>query len=356
MALGEILKQKRLERNFTKEYIAERTHMMAATIEALENEDFKKIPAAIYGRGFIKTYCKVLDINPQPLIDEYMTHVDQNYARLKPVPPPPQRKLRPIEAPVRTGQRTVHPPQQGEVAKAPRLVAAGDSQLRAVAAPARPQVEPTVIARPTPPPAPVAPRPAPPPAPTPPTPPVEDDTFTLEGDVIPPPSPAPVREQRSTFVPELEENNKFHRLVSAKEARAAREEHLQPSPLTEEDHRPDTSIFGPHRPATMPTRPIIKLLQVFWTTLKNGCTSTKKRISAIKANPKIRRIDADEEAPLLSRQHLIRIATIFGVLVSLTLIFLLFRWVFKESSDYVAPTTALVEELPILTPPPPFFL
>ena len=56
MALGEILKQKRLERNFTKEYISDRTHMMAATIEALESEDFAKIPAPLYGRGFIKTY------------------------------------------------------------------------------------------------------------------------------------------------------------------------------------------------------------------------------------------------------------------------------------------------------------
>ncbi|MDO5463107.1 MAG: helix-turn-helix domain-containing protein [bacterium] len=339
MALGEILKQKRLERNFTKEYIAERTHMMVSTIDALEGEDFTKIPAAIYGRGFIKTYCKVLDINPQPLIDEYMTHVDGNYARLKPKAPPAEKKLKPVAAPVHTGQHTVHPPKDMHrtMTALPRLVSAGASNLR----PAQPQVspEPPVLQTMH------SEMPSPPPAQK------NEENFALEGDVVPPPT-TEVKRPRSSYVPAPEEPSKFHRLVSAKDARETRVEPTHP--LIEEEP-PSNTIFAPHRPAATPTSPIVKLLQASWVAIKNGCLSAKQRISSMRTNSKIRRIDANEERPLLSRQHLVRIATIFGVLISLTLIFLLFRWVFNESSDYVAPTTTTAEELPLLTPPEPFF-
>lgn len=72
MAFGEILKQKRQERNWTKEYIVERTHLMTRTVEALEAEDLRRIPATVYGRGFIRKYCDLLGIDAQPLVDDYM--------------------------------------------------------------------------------------------------------------------------------------------------------------------------------------------------------------------------------------------------------------------------------------------
>ena len=53
------------------QYVAERTHLMARVIEALETENFKKIPAPVYGRGFIRQYCALLELDPQPLLDEY---------------------------------------------------------------------------------------------------------------------------------------------------------------------------------------------------------------------------------------------------------------------------------------------
>ena len=47
MAFGEILKQKRLELGWTKEYVSERTHLMVRNIDAMESESFKKLPAPI---------------------------------------------------------------------------------------------------------------------------------------------------------------------------------------------------------------------------------------------------------------------------------------------------------------------
>jgi len=41
-------------------------------IEALEREDFSRIAAPIYGRGFVKLYCEALGLDPQPLVAEFM--------------------------------------------------------------------------------------------------------------------------------------------------------------------------------------------------------------------------------------------------------------------------------------------
>lgn len=352
MALGEILKQKRLERNFTKEYIAERTHMMCATIEALENEDFKKIPAPIYGRGFIKSYCKVLDINPQPLIDEYMTKSDENYLLSKSTAMAPQK-------PVHTGQHTVQPPKEVSASipssvpsNASRLVSAGNASLRPATLPSSDGIPQPIYTRPTPPP-PQAPAPEPPMAPEPQPTTTEGEPFVLSGDVIEQPTtPTPKSPKYATQPPET----KFHRLVSAQHARAQQQE----SEIQQEDEtqpmEANNSIFGPQYPAQTPTGPIVKLLQIAWKNIKLKFSTTKEKINVLSTKQKIRRIGPNEERPLLSRQNLTHAGIVLGVLISITLIFLLFRWVFQESADSVAPeTTPVVKTANTLPIPEPYF-
>jgi hypothetical protein len=41
-------------------------------VENLENENFTKIAAPIYGRGFVKLYCEAVGIDPEPLVREFM--------------------------------------------------------------------------------------------------------------------------------------------------------------------------------------------------------------------------------------------------------------------------------------------
>jgi hypothetical protein len=370
MALGEILKQKRQACNFTQEYIAERTNLMISTIEALETDNFNKIAGVaqgcpLYGKNFISLYCKVLGINPQPLIDEFCNTVGQGKMRLNPKANESRRVLRPVAAPVHTGQHTVLPPKDPrhpEPASLPRLVTAGQSSLRpATPLPQPPPPKPLyatipVVIPPTDAPAsqPVPPAPAPfPPASAAPAtsePPAEPtETFTLEGDTLPPEST-----QRPAFGL-ASEAPKERRYVTVREARAAQAQAKQPSPLTDENDLSQNTIFAPHRPAETPTSPIIKLFQVLGATLKDLCINLKNRLSAIKTKPKIRRIRADEAGPLLSRQTITHILTVFAVLIAITLIFFLFRWVFNESSDLADPTIEAVKDLPILTPPEPYF-
>lgn len=71
MALGQELKEAREERSLTRSDVAKATRMKVQIVEALEEEDFDKIPAPIYARGFIKLFAEHVGLDPKPLIDEY---------------------------------------------------------------------------------------------------------------------------------------------------------------------------------------------------------------------------------------------------------------------------------------------
>ena len=76
MALGEILRNARVQRGMSPSDVAESTRMMVQVVEGLEREDFRRIAAPIYGRGFIKLYAELLELDPEPLIRDFMELYD----------------------------------------------------------------------------------------------------------------------------------------------------------------------------------------------------------------------------------------------------------------------------------------
>ena len=69
--LGQILKEAREKKSATASQAAAATRMKIQTIEALERDDFSRIAAPMYARGFIKLYAEYLGLDPAPLIREY---------------------------------------------------------------------------------------------------------------------------------------------------------------------------------------------------------------------------------------------------------------------------------------------
>lgn len=69
---GKTLRTARESKGLTTGQIAERTHMMVQMVEGLENENFSKIVAPIYGRGFVKLYCEAVGLEPKPLVEAFM--------------------------------------------------------------------------------------------------------------------------------------------------------------------------------------------------------------------------------------------------------------------------------------------
>ncbi len=83
--LGEKLRNARLEKNVTQSKAAEDTRIKFQIIEGLEKDDFSRIAAPIYGRGFVKLYAEYLGLDPAPLVAEYMAKM--NPAQAEPEPP-----------------------------------------------------------------------------------------------------------------------------------------------------------------------------------------------------------------------------------------------------------------------------
>lgn len=98
---GKTLKAAREAKGLTIAQIAESTRIMSSLVEDLENEDFSRIVAPIYGRGFVKLYCEAVGLEPKPMVDEFMdfftgkheptirTRESGATAISTPTPPPP---------------------------------------------------------------------------------------------------------------------------------------------------------------------------------------------------------------------------------------------------------------------------
>lgn len=68
--LGEFLKQKRLEKNFTLEKLSQKTKVSVNILKALEANDYDHLPSAAYIKGFVQSYVKVLGLPQEEAINK----------------------------------------------------------------------------------------------------------------------------------------------------------------------------------------------------------------------------------------------------------------------------------------------
>lgn len=77
---GELLKKIREYKNITIERLADMTKVSPMNIRYIESEDFTKLPASVYVRGFVYQYAKCLKLKPEPVANSFT-------ARMKKVKP-----------------------------------------------------------------------------------------------------------------------------------------------------------------------------------------------------------------------------------------------------------------------------
>jgi cytoskeleton protein RodZ len=82
--LGEFLKQKRIDKNYTLEKLSQKTKISVNILKALEANDYDHLPSAAYIKGFVTSYVKVLGV---PL-DEAINKMEYTYLNVlgKPFP------------------------------------------------------------------------------------------------------------------------------------------------------------------------------------------------------------------------------------------------------------------------------
>lgn len=68
---GAFLLSKREERGYSVEYVAARLNLRTRVIELLEADNYEALPEAVFIKGYIRAYARLLDLDSKPLIEAY---------------------------------------------------------------------------------------------------------------------------------------------------------------------------------------------------------------------------------------------------------------------------------------------
>lgn len=92
---GERLKREREMREVTVEELTKGTRIGPRFLDALENEQWDKLPGGVFGRGFVRSIARYLGLDEESLLSEYdLARGEQNHAAPAPyenrLPAPPK--------------------------------------------------------------------------------------------------------------------------------------------------------------------------------------------------------------------------------------------------------------------------
>jgi cytoskeletal protein RodZ len=87
---GQRLKRERELREVTLEEITAATRIGCRFLEALENEEWNKLPGGVFNRGFVRSVARYLGLDEEVLLGEYdLAHG----AQVAPAPPPSEKRF-----------------------------------------------------------------------------------------------------------------------------------------------------------------------------------------------------------------------------------------------------------------------
>jgi cytoskeleton protein RodZ len=90
---GERLKRERELREVSLDEVAKATRIARRFLEALEDEQWEKLPGGVFGRGFVRSIARYLGLSEENLLSEY------DLARGESASPPPQKPEERIPSP-----------------------------------------------------------------------------------------------------------------------------------------------------------------------------------------------------------------------------------------------------------------
>jgi cytoskeleton protein RodZ len=92
---GERLKREREMREVTMDELSKSTRISNRFLEALENEDWERLPGGVFGHGFVRAIARYLGLDEESLLGEY------DLARAEKLPPAPEKPEERIPSPPR---------------------------------------------------------------------------------------------------------------------------------------------------------------------------------------------------------------------------------------------------------------
>jgi cytoskeletal protein RodZ len=70
-SVGQLLRQRREAKNMSIEEIARSTRVPMSSVERIESDQFDELPGEVFVRGFLKSYAKAVDLDPDEVLARY---------------------------------------------------------------------------------------------------------------------------------------------------------------------------------------------------------------------------------------------------------------------------------------------
>ena len=122
--LGEYLKQKRVDKNYTLEKLSQKTKISVNILKSLEANDYDHLPSAAYIKGFVINYVKILGLDK----DEAINKMEYTYLNVlgKPFPALNHTKLMSANTPAPSAMKT----SDEETPSPHEVIESGDSLIQ----------------------------------------------------------------------------------------------------------------------------------------------------------------------------------------------------------------------------------
>lgn len=103
-SIGHILRSTRERKRISLSYAAAQTRIKLQYLELMEQDEFSRMPAPAYAKGFLRMYATFLGLEPQPLVQRYTDEYAGKRAPGLTQPPPaspskPAPRAKPVPAP-----------------------------------------------------------------------------------------------------------------------------------------------------------------------------------------------------------------------------------------------------------------
>jgi cytoskeleton protein RodZ len=95
--VGRLLQKEREEKRLSLESVAQKTRIKLAFLQAIEEDAFQLIPSETYVRGFIRSYAKMVHLNPEEILNLYRTQAAPPPGPAEESPAPSNRHLKQIK-------------------------------------------------------------------------------------------------------------------------------------------------------------------------------------------------------------------------------------------------------------------
>src|SRR5215469_16463541 len=76
MTVGETLRRERLKRNLDLDQVSRELKISPRFLEAIENEDFEKLPGGVFAKAFVRQYGRLLGLNDEELAAQLQQTLD----------------------------------------------------------------------------------------------------------------------------------------------------------------------------------------------------------------------------------------------------------------------------------------